>query len=297
MRLASLLVASLALAVHLTQAAPLAGSLEDVVRGFTFARARESIPTTSEVDAARDLAAPSIPPVPAHDGVGSPHGSPFESGSLPDLLMSPGQGPVHSLAAQIARELSFSPRIDALFLSFSPLYRQVTARFKLPQEIVHIPSPWLKDVYTHMLSVPSDRRKPVFNHEELPIPASIVSSFESNEKHFHFSRVDAYLLRISPEWLGVSHASVPLELLVRFHKEMHWYQQPVRNVISFWSSADGASKLALLGTFRITKHGFENMIRGFPGVERFALETRVETSPVVHTDLFLVRKRLPGTTS
>lgn len=292
MRCASLLVASLALSVHLTHAAPLAGPLGDIFKGIS--AERDLAPATSEVGAARNLVAPPTQPVPAQDGVTLAFRSPYESGSLSRLPMSPSRGPVHSLAAQVAPELSFSPRIDTLFLSYSPFYRESSDHFRLPQEFVHIPSPWLAGVYDRLLSTPSVRRKSDFNRDEIPIPASIAASFASHGRRFYYSRADAYIVRIPPEWLGLADASAPQEVLVRYHKELRWLPGPARNVISFWSTADAGSKLALLGIFRITKHGFDSVMGAFPGVERFAVETRAATRPVLHMELFLVRKRLPG---
>ena len=163
------------------------------------------------------------------------------------------------------------PRIDPNFSEL--ILDHARNRLWLPILVTYIPSPWIRDVYFRMTQDSYSRH--LFDRSEVRIPDAIVKGIETGSKNLFMSYGSVYKVRIAPNGGVIAGSQAEhIELLFKSHKRLEWIDEdrPLYHTVSFWTTANHASHLALLGLFHISAGAFRKLTKA-PGTEKFMVES------------------------
>ncbi|TKY84889.1 hypothetical protein EX895_005969 [Sporisorium graminicola] len=189
--------------------------------------------------------------------------------------------------AQGANGEPITPLID---FQFSNLLKDPlrTNWLMLPTDKVHLRSPWLNNVYQHLVTALPGRKSAIpFGQVELSDEqiASLIP-----RKRFFYPQGQVYKLHLPASWFRPPVVE-PMELLFRYHSKLRWSTgDQLKSSITFWSTTEGGSKMAFLGAFHISWPSWKKFVEKAPGVERFVIFHGWDRSTGVAERLFLVPK-------
>ncbi|CDR87830.1 uncharacterized protein SPSC_03542 [Sporisorium scitamineum] len=138
----------------------------------------------------------------------------------------------------------------------------------LPTQLTYVRSPWLSKIYQQFVST-LPRYKRATNYEEVQLSDQLIGELLSRKRNIFKSNGNIYKVEVPDDWLQVAEIDHPVELLVRFHQKLNWVQQGTTRSVTFWSTADRGTKLALLGSFHIPWNRQWDLLDKFTKVERF----------------------------
>ncbi|CBQ70648.1 conserved hypothetical Ustilaginaceae-specific protein [Sporisorium reilianum SRZ2] len=228
---------------------------------------------------------PSSNPVPEHVGEGrtafgfpsvvsdrvfsrshtSPSGPPADPSITASTHHPDTAGPSH--VAQLA-QTPISPSFD---LDFPNMLRDPRRNnwISLPVEVTYVHSPWLGDVYENMIFALQNRRLSVESRQR-ELSAELLAKLFDDGRLF-YSQGQVYKLQLRPEWFPAARLDQPIEVLARYHSRFRWGDNSIKTSVTFWSTAEGGSKLALLGAFPISRASWESLTRVYPDIQRFSV--------------------------
>ena len=136
---------------------------------------------------------------------------------------------------------------------------------ELPKEMIQLHVPWFANIYNRMIST-------LPNYKETIVPEL---EFSEDEMAQYQAKVvsllvqgNTYKLPIPTEWLHEAGIYAPAEVLGRYHTKFTFRERTVYDFVSFWSTADAGSKLALLGVFQMSRTTWETLKMHYPGAQR-----------------------------
>lgn len=177
-----------------------------------------------------------------------------------------------------------APQID---LQFSTLLQDPERKdwLKLPFVVDYIHSPWITQIYKNIIeSLPYTKR---FDPEAAQIffPDAQIATIATKRGQF-FPRGEAYRLQVPTQWLRAAGLPEPLELLVRYHYKIRYQKGYTWSTVSFWSTAEAGSKLALLGIFHISKQGWASVQANYREWQKLQIVSKIGPADLM-TKLYL----------
>lgn len=175
--------------------------------------------------------------------------------------------PLPSAAQAVARQNAAAERIDVQFSEFLKDPQQHNW-MRLPSKVVYIRAPWLSDLHKWLSQEIKGRRS--FQTDEVVVTNDVLERIMSKTSSILMPKGYAYTIHVEAGQWGSDRSR---ELMFRFHSKIvldFRADIAVYNVVSFWSTADHGSKLALLGVYSLSKTAFGEMVR-LPGVKEFSL--------------------------
>nr|AEN25726.1 hypothetical protein um01240 [Ustilago maydis]AEN25736.1 hypothetical protein um01240 [Ustilago maydis]AEN25746.1 hypothetical protein um01240 [Ustilago maydis]AEN25816.1 hypothetical protein um01240 [Ustilago maydis] len=135
----------------------------------------------------------------------------------------------------------------------------------LPKTPIYLRPPWFDKVFDRMLSTLPNHRVVVF--PEVKFSSDEISQFEARAIPL-IVRGEVYKLPIPNEWLHEAGIHAPTEVLARYHSKFTMRERTIFKFVSLWITADGGSKLALLGAFHLSKPAWGSLVTHHPGMQR-----------------------------
>ncbi|SJX61324.1 uncharacterized protein SRS1_10317 [Sporisorium reilianum f. sp. reilianum] len=135
-------------------------------------------------------------------------------------------------------------------------------------KITFIRSPWLRIIYDQLLSsLPGSSRTESVS--EVTLSDEFMAQLLSRKRPIFRANGKVYSLQVPIAWLEAARVPAPLQLLVRFHRNLRWGQGSQGRTVTFWSTADRGSELALLGIFHVSGHSFAKNLEESTEIQTF----------------------------
>lgn len=161
-----------------------------------------------------------------------------------------------------AQETTSTPAVAQVDTHFSHLLQdpKYPRYLRLPSQLTYVDSPWMDSIYLQMakevyINRPTQRWK-------IDV-GDVMTGLFGPDKRFPFQRGTVYKIHLRENQFG---SATDRELIFKFHHERRWSPNIPTQLISFWSTYDRGSRMALVGLYAIGRAQF-NMIATLSGVE------------------------------